>query len=371
MGQKHSTSNSNVTQVKPGQAVLFGSGEISPSGRKVHARLLETLSQPIRIAILETPAGFQPNSRVVAEEIADFIRHRLQNFQPQVTIVPARKKGTPFSPDDPEIVAPILEASYILLGPGSPTYAVRHLKDSLAWDYVLAAQRRGAVLSLASAASIAAGAHALPVYEIYKAGHELHWTEGLDFFGQYGLELVIVPHWNNTDGGAKLDTSCCYMGRERMRQLAAMLPDTATLLGLDEHTALIFDFVSLTCEVVGKNTVTIRPAGEQKVLPAGTTFPMELLGRPRIPPLGSAEPPAGGQNARAERRPTLPAAVSVLILERQKARAAHDWAMADRLRDRVAEMGFEIQDTRNGPRWRPRDAQAEWQAFKYVPEEAE
>lgn len=370
MGKQNGEQGDSVSQVKPGQVVVFGSGEISPSGRKVHARLFETLSQPIQVAILETPAGFQPNSQLVAEEVAEFIRHRLRNFHPRVTVVPARKKGTAFSPDDPDIVAPILRANYIFLGPGSPTYTARNLKGTLAWRCVLAAQRRGAILALASAAGIAAGAHALPVYEIYKAGHDLHWTEGLDFFGEYGLELVIVPHWNNTDGGEKLDTSCCYMGRQRMDQLEKMLPQTATLVGLDEHTAIIFDFNTATCEVLGKSAVSIRSGGSEKVFQAGATFSMELLGDLCIPPVTTEDLPEEAPEPRAELAATLPAEVRALILMRKEARDARNWEKADRLRDRVSDLGYEIQDTTNGPRWRSSDTPAEWRTLDPADEQA-
>ena len=86
------------------------------------------------------------------------------------------------------------------MGPGSPTYAVRQLADSLAWHRLIARHRVGATLALASAAVIAISALALPVYEIYKAGQDLHWQPGLDLFGAYGLKLVFVPHWNNAEG---------------------------------------------------------------------------------------------------------------------------------------------------------------------------
>ena len=85
----------------PGLIVLFGSGETSASGRKVFDWLLRRLPVPVRVAILETPAGFELNSPQVAGRIGEFLSHRLQNYRPQVTIVPARKRGTPFSPDDP------------------------------------------------------------------------------------------------------------------------------------------------------------------------------------------------------------------------------------------------------------------------------
>jgi hypothetical protein len=67
-------------------------------------------------------------------------------------------------------------------------------------------------LAFASAASIAVGRYALPVYEIYKVGADLHWVDGLDLFRVFGWELAIVPHWNNREGGDDLDTSRCFMG---------------------------------------------------------------------------------------------------------------------------------------------------------------
>ncbi len=44
--------------------------------------------------------------------------------------------------------------------------------------------------------------------------------------------------------------------------------------------------------------------------------------------------------------------VAQLIAQRDKARAAKDWAAADRIRDRLTEMGIEITDTRDGAMWR-------------------
>ncbi len=81
----------------------------------------------------------------------------------------------------------MLNADLIFMGPGSPSYAIRQLRDSLAWYYLIARHRLGAVLALASAATVAFSACALPVYEIYKVGEDLHWIEGLDFFKLYGL----------------------------------------------------------------------------------------------------------------------------------------------------------------------------------------
>jgi cysteinyl-tRNA synthetase len=51
---------------------------------------------------------------------------------------------------------------------------------------------------------------------------------------------------------------------------------------------------------------------------------------------------------------TLPAGAERLIADREQARAARDFAAADRLRDRLAAMGVEVTDTRSGTSWRLR-----------------
>jgi len=162
-----------MNEARPGPVVLMGSGETSPSGRRVYDWLLRQLPQPVRLAVLETPAGFQPNTALVAQEVADFLAKRLQNFRPAVVVVPARRRGAGLGTDNPEILAPLLHAEGIFLGPGSPTYAVRHLADSLAWHYLLARHRLGTALIMASAATVAVSAHALPVYEIGGRGPAL------------------------------------------------------------------------------------------------------------------------------------------------------------------------------------------------------
>ena len=141
----------------PGRIALLGSGETSLAGGRVFESLVRAhnVPTPLRVAVLETPAGFELNSDRVAGRVADFLAVRLQNYRPEITVLPARKRGTPYSPEDPEIAAPLLRADLIFMGPGSPTYAVRQLADSLAWHRLIARHRVGATLALASAAVIA------------------------------------------------------------------------------------------------------------------------------------------------------------------------------------------------------------------------
>ena len=348
-----------MSELRPGRVALLGSGETSPSGGRVFEAVVNSLSGPPRVAVLETPAGFELNSAQVAGRVADFLRQRLQNYQPEVVVVPARKRHTAFSPDDPALLRRMLNANLIFAGPGSPTYAVRQLRDSRAWHTLVARHRQGAALVFASAATTAVGAFVLPVYEIYKAGEEPHWRPGLDFFGAYGLSLVLIPHWNNAEGGAELDTSHCFMGAVRFAELMALLPEHVTVAGIDEHSALVFDFETAQAEVMGRGGITLLHAGQEQHFDAGQGFPLAALG-----PFRPCEPAAGlpadvweevksAQISPPSTSPSVPDEVLALAEERQAARARQDWAAADALRERIAAVGWSVQDTPDGPRLEP------------------
>jgi cyanophycinase-like exopeptidase len=343
---------------RPGIIILFGSGETSSSGQKVFDWLFRRLGVGVHVAILETPAGFELNSAQVASRIGDFLSVHLKNYRPAITIVPARKRGTPYSPDDSDIAGLIPEADAIFMGPGSPTYAVRQLKDSLTWHTTQACHRLGKPLILSSAAVIAIGARVLPVYEIYKAGEDPHWREGLDLFGPYGASVVFIPHWNNQDGGIGLDTSHCFMGRARFEALVNLLPSNVTVVGIDENTALAIDLAEDTCRVLGNGGIAMLRGREELRFTDGQTFSIRELG-----PFTSVSPDAGIPNevwtrvkdakAREGQVPIPPREALRLMEEREAARAGRDWAKADALREQVSQLGWRITDTPQGPRLEP------------------
>ncbi|HXF84611.1 MAG TPA: hypothetical protein VNK49_04415 [Anaerolineales bacterium] len=336
-----------------GRIAFLGSGETSLAGGRIFETLARLLPRPLRIAVMETPAGFELNSAQVAGRVGDFLKARLQNYKPIVDIIPARKKGTSFSPNDPEIIKPLLYADLIFMGPGSPTYAIRHLKDTLAWDVIRARHRKGATLVFASAATISVGAYALPVYEIYKVGQDVHVVEGLNLFADYGLSLSFIPHWNNAEGGMDLDTSRCFVGMERFAEWCALLPKgDNTILGLDEHTGIIMDFESGICEVSGVSTVSLVRENDPAIYPAGSKFALSELGKVHLP-----EPLEQGISSQAwemvvnappleEDKPT--AEVIALAERRLAARKERNWAESDRLREEIAAMGWIVRDTKEG-----------------------
>ena len=263
-----------------GRIALFGSGETARVGRRVHELLLEAYKKPVPVAVIETPAGFQPNTNVLAQDVKAFFEHSLQNFKPQVTIVPARRRGDgPYGTDDASLLGGIEEASYVFAGAGSPTYAVRHLADSRLWRTVAARLEDGATLALASAMALAVSTHTLPVYEIFKVGEELSWVPGLDLFGSLGMDLAIVPHWNNNEGGTELDTSHCYMGADRFAALRAMLPSETVILAIDEHTVCVVDLGREEARVHGAGSVSVIRDGKAQAYAADETFPLSQLRR--------------------------------------------------------------------------------------------
>ncbi|MBI2872134.1 MAG: cysteinyl-tRNA synthetase [Chloroflexi bacterium] len=341
-----------------GKVVLFGSGETTAAGRRIHEQVLSTLKLPIKVAILETPAGFEPNSDRVAQKVADFVRVRLQNFKPEVSVIPARSRHPPFSTDDAKLLAPMLEANYVFAGPGSPTYMARHMAGSLALSYLVGRHRRGAAVALASAAAIAISSKCLPVYEIFKAGHDLHWVDGLDFFNPFGLELAIVTHWDNQEGGAEVDTRHCFMGRTRMEALRGLLPRSTVVLGVDEATGLVFDFQAESCQVLGSGGVTILSAGSEESFGSGSTIPMQRLGPYHAPEEeGGCGPYVQMIGEEPETEGEVPQEVLALVQRREELRRARSYAEADVIRQQAAELGYEIEDTRDGARLRKKTGQ--------------
>jgi len=335
-----------------GQIAFLGSGETSLAGGRIFETLARNLPQQPKIALLETPAGFELNSAQVTGRVAEFMETRLQNYKPEIEVIPARKRGTQFSPDDPEILDFLLTADMIFMGPGSPTYAIRQLRDSLAWDVLRARHRLGATLIFASAATISVGAWALPVYEIFKVGEDVYALEGLNLFDDFGLTLSFIPHWNNAEGGVDLDTSRCFVGLDRFNQWCAEIPVENTTLGLDEHTGLIIDFQTGECQVHGVSSVSLVRECDPEIYATGATFPLSELGEIHIPdPVESGIPDevwekVTASNQSEEEGPTEK--VQSLVEKRQIARDEKNWGESDRLRDEISELGWQVQDTPEG-----------------------
>jgi hypothetical protein len=193
------------------------------------------------------------------------------------------------------------QADFILIGPGSPTYAVRQWRQTPIPEILTRRIEGGGCLVAASAAALTVGRFTLPVYEIYKVGEEPHWAEGMNLLAYFGFNLVVIPHWNTAEGGTH-DTRFCYMGEPRFRLLEAQLPEDVRVLGLDEHTACLLDLENEEGVVRGIGRIALRHRGDEVIFEKGARFSLEILRGGKVG--------ADRKLSAPERTPSLPAAES-------------------------------------------------------------
>jgi cyanophycinase-like exopeptidase len=252
---------------------------MSASMVEVHKYAMSLVEGPIRAAFLDTPAGFQLNADLLSQKAVKYFKQRLNT---PLTIVSFKSAEQTTTAQMQAIISTLGEATYIFAGPGSPTYAIKNWKDTPIHDILFKVLFNGGCLTFASAAALTLGHLVIPVYEIYKVGEKPHWVEGLNVLGHNGLDVAVVPHWNNTSGGDH-DTRFCFMGEPRWAVLESQLPQHTTVLGIDEHTACILRLDANQGEVRGVGQVTIRRNGQEHVFVEGASFSLDMLRLPHIP----------------------------------------------------------------------------------------
>ena len=386
---------------------ILGSGETSPTMVTPHQRTFARLGSDVRAVLLDSPYGFQENADELPETAQQYFRESVGR---EVDAVTFRKAPAPDPAQHAVEMARLRAADWVFAGPGSPSYALRTWAGSAVPEALHARLREGGAVTFASAAALTLGALTIPVYEVYKVGDDPYWLEGLDVVGAAtGLNVAVVPHWNNAEGGTH-DTRFCWQGERRLVMLEDQLPDGAFVLGVDEHTGLVMDLDSGACEVVGRGTVVVRLHGDEWVVPTGETISIEQIaehGRSAgtaAPVAVAAADPADPFTILAERadaaiddgdlggalamlldleriatsdeqrsrvRSLLAGAGALageavdvtesvrplvaLILElRAQARAEKRWAESDTIRDGLAGAGIEVRDTPDGVEWEVR-----------------
>jgi len=254
-----------------GRIALMGSGEFTATMVEIHKTLLSACGPSPRAVFLDTPAGFQLNVDQISRKAAEYFR--IHVGRPLRTVsFKSREAASPSEAE--EVFQRLRESDFVLMGPGSPTYAVHQLEETPIPEILRQRVRDGGVLAAASAAALTVGRFTLPVYEIYKVGKPPGWIRGLDILSRFGLPLAVIPHWNNAEGGTH-DTRFCFMGQKRLMELESRLPDDVAVLGIDEHTACILDLEGENAGIYGIGRVTLRHAGREVIFKSGETVPLE------------------------------------------------------------------------------------------------
>jgi len=254
----------------------MGSGETSPTMVSTHRMLVGKIPKPVRAALLDTPYGFQENAPELATKAVEYFNTSI-NITLDVAGLTEMIDGDSLAMEKGlQLVA---DAQYVFAGPGSPSYALRQWSGTPLAGLLTKKLQSGGVVTFASAAALTLGRYTLPVYEIYKAGEQPRWLDGLDILSEVGIHAALIPHYNNAEGGHH-DTRFCYMGERRLSMLEKELPSDVYVLGVDEHTGVVLDIDADTATVVGKGVVTVRVRGVSQEFVSGTVIPLDQLRDP-------------------------------------------------------------------------------------------
>ena len=380
------------------QLVLFGSGETTPAMVTLHRELFGKLGpvDPSSALLIDTTYGFQTNADDLSARVRGYFE---ESTGTNIGVVRLRSADASAAEVAAALDA-VASARWVFAGPGSPTYTARQWLAVGMQRSLLRVLERG-MLVTASAAAMSLGSHVMPVYEMYRVGEDPHWQPGLDVIGtSIGVKAAVIAHFDNTEGGTH-DTRFCFAGEERFARLVSMLPHDTGVIGIDEHTAVLFDLDAELVSVSGRGGLTLRAPGGQAetVVTAGDSIALadlralfvpaeakqqsateadveaaigkieqlleshsyiaavdllleldeqgvdHLLLRPLVVRMGKL---ATGDAASQEQVGRL---LQLIIELRASARADKRWADADVIRDRLAAMGVTLSDGPDGTTW--------------------
>ena len=379
------------------QIVVMGSGETSPTMVTPHQQIwVQSSADQNSSFFLDTPFGFQENVDELTNRISDYFANSVGIKTNPIQLRNVSGSATNVA----SAVNQLRDAKWVFAGPGSPSYALRVWRETGVFQQLEKVLEQGALI-FASAAALTLGTKTIPVYEIYKAGEDPYWLEGSNILQKFtGLDAVIVPHFDNAEGGTH-DTRFCYMGERRLRLLESQLPESTFIIGIDEHTGVSFDLENETVRVFGRGKLTVRKGEHTWELLTGNlatfaelaehggvkrnvaTTPIHLPAAPEtveellnsgqvldavdallelddldrdletraivhglITRLGqmAASPKVDINNV-------VGPYIEMLLQARQAARATGRWIEADEIRDRLTSLRVTIKDSANGSTW--------------------
>ncbi len=379
------------------QIVVMGSGETSPTMVTPHQQIwAQSTADQNSTYFLDTPFGFQENVDELTNRISDYFSNSVGIATKPIEL----RRVTESATNVASAVNQLRDAKWVFAGPGSPSYALKVWRETGVFQQLEKVLEQGALI-FASAAALTLGTKTIPVYEIYKAGEDPYWLDGLNILHKFtGLDAVIVPHFDNAEGGTH-DTRFCYMGERRLRILEAQLPESTFIIGIDEHTGVSFDLENETVNVFGRGKLTIRkgehiwelPTGNSATfselakhggvkrnvatspihLPAAPEAVEELLNKGQVLDAVDALLELDDLDRDLETRAIVHGLITrlgqmaaspkvdinnvvgpyieMLLQARQAARSTGRWDEADEIRDRLTSLKVTIKDSANGSTW--------------------
>src|SRR5574341_2399896 len=218
-----------------GTLALVGGGEWRDGCRQLDAELLATAAAK-EVFVLPTAAAFEHPDRVVERAVTYF-----DGLGAKVRPLMVLRRA---EADDAKLADAVRKARIVYVADGSPLHLRSVLKGSALWDAMLAAYHAGGVLA-------ASGAGATLVCDPMVDPRGGAYTVGLGVVA----DLAVFPYHG---------TAADHL-RERSIDL---LPDGASLVGIDEATALLRD-PNGGWRTDGAGTVSVYEDGKAAAFTAG------------------------------------------------------------------------------------------------------
>ena len=172
---------------------------------------------------------------------------------------------------------------------------------------------------------------------------QAHYRSTVDFSNealqasQRGLERLMdaAAQLERIEAGAKGE-----MGTDVADELAAKCYEA---MNDDLNSPIVISHLFDACRTFNRladKQATITAEGLDALKRVFHTFAFDILGLRQE------------QSGNAGREEAFGAAIDLLLDLRAKAKAAKDWATSDQIRDRLAALGFEVKDTKEGATWK-------------------
>ena len=328
-------------KIKPRIITLFGSGETSPHMAKLYRNLINNPdSKSNNNFLLDTPFGFQENHNILSNKIIKYFQEKV-NLKIETINFPDENSY------DENIKKNIINSDFIFSGPGSPTYALK-IWNIYGINSLLESKiKNGGILAFSSAAALTFGSYVIPVYEIYKVGETPRLIPGLDLLSFLEKKTIVVPHFNNKEGGDH-DTSHCFIGKKRFDNL--IKNKDVLMIGIEEHTSITFDLNDSSIRVDGKGKVLLKSLKGVIEINNGETMGINKINSEYVPLEEAKEILETETDEKKDEKVNVD--IDLLINFRNKARLKKDWDLSDQVRDILISNNIEIEDNSDGSKWK-------------------
>ncbi len=224
--------------MQPGPLALAGGGEFRPGNEAADRVLVAAATGVDRAAyVVATAAARHDPDAAVATA-----REWFSGLGLDVTELRLRTRRDARSTAAGELAA---HGGFFYLAGGDPGLTVTTLAGTPAWDAVVAAWQGGAVLAGSSAGAMALGEWTL-IRSRVPGGSERTARPALNVVSG----VAVIPHFDT-------------FGQRWLPSARAALPPSATILGLDERTAAVWE--DGVWHAAGPGSVRVVVAGEQRI----------------------------------------------------------------------------------------------------------